>query len=242
MILFPLLLQTIAPATSCTDQIKTDPVAAAETANAWHANGGGALARQCAGLAYAAQGRWAQAALAFEQAAREADAAQEIAAANLWIQAGNARLAAGEPAAAIAAIDRALVSGMLTGPAKGEARLDRARANVAAGDTVAARADLDEALKLVPEDPLAWLLSASLARRMGQMERAQVDIAEAARRSPDDASVALEAGRIALAAGAPAAARLAFESAVKVQPGSEAARAAQGELDRLEGEVQPKAR
>lgn len=234
MLLIALLLQaSAAPAASCADEIRSDPAKAAATAAAWHANGGGALARQCAGLAFAAQERWAEAASAFEQAARETKPDEELAAANLWVQAGNARLAAGDARAAISAFDRALVSGRLDGAAKGEIRLDRARANVAAGDTVAARTDLDEALRLVPEDPLAWLLSASLARRTGQLDRAQADIAEAARRSPDDAAVALEAGRIALAAGAPAAARLALESAVKAQPGSEAARAAQAELDRL---------
>lgn len=241
MLILALLAQAAQPAAACTDQIRADPAQAAEQANVWHAQGGGALARQCAALAYAAQARWAEAALAFEQAAGETRADEQLAAANLWVQAGNARLAAGEARPAVAAFDRALVSGTLSGPAKGEIRLDRARANVAAGDLNAARADLDEAVKLVPEDPLAWLLSASLARRMGQMERAQVDIAEAAKRSPDDASVALEAGRIALAAGAPAAARVAFEGAVRTQPGSEAARAAQSELDRLAGQPAPPA-
>lgn len=231
-----LLLALLAAATSpesCADEIKADPVAAVARADAWHLAGGGALARQCAALAYAAQDRWPEAATAFEQAAKEAAAAREAAAAQLWIQAGNARLAAGQGREAVAAIDAALVSGMLSGPAKGEARLDRARANVQAGDMASARTDLDEALKLVPQDPLAWLLSASLARRMEALDRAQADIGEAAKLSPDDASVALEAGRIALAAGAPDAARIAFEGAVRTQPGSDAARAAQGELDRL---------
>ena len=226
-----LLLQAAQP--SCTDQIAADPIAAAETAQRWAAQGGGALARQCAGLAYVAQERWGEAANAFEQAARDAKPDEQLAAANLWVQAGNARLAGADPRGAVAAFDKALVSGLLSGPAKGEIRLDRARANVAAGDAMAARTDLDEALRLVPEDPLAWLLSASLARRMDQLDRAQTDIAEAARRSPDDANVALEAGRIALAAGAILAARLAFEAAIRNQPGGEAANAAQAELDRL---------
>ena len=230
MLLF-LLAQAAAP--SCTDQIAADPVKAAESAQTWAARGGGALARQCAGLAYAAQEKWTEAATAFEQAARDAGPDEQAAAANLWVQAGNARLAGADPRGAIAAFDRALVTGLLSGPAKGEIRLDRARANVAASDVTAARADLDEALRLVPEDPLGWLLSASLARRTGHLDRAQADIAEAAKRSPDDANVALEAGRIALAAGSPAAARLAFEAAIRNQPDSDAGQAAKAELDRL---------
>jgi tetratricopeptide (TPR) repeat protein len=239
MLLF-LLAQASQP--SCTEQIAADPVKAAAAAQDWAARGGGALARQCAGLAYVAQERWAEAANAFEQAAREAKPEEQLAAANLWVQAGNARLAGADPRGAIAAFDRALVSGLLSGPAKGEVRLDRARANVAAGDVQAARADLDEALRLVPEDPLGWLLSASLARRMDQLDRAQADIAEAAKRSPDDAAVALEAGRIALAAGAVPAARLAFEAAVRNQPGGDAAKAAQAELDRLGTPAAPRSR
>jgi len=231
MLILFLLAQAAEP--TCTDQITADPVRAAEQAQAWHARGGGALARQCAGLAYVAQERWTEAATAFEQAAREARTDEKPAAANLWVQAGNARLAGADARGAIAAFDKALVSGTLSGAASGEIRLDRARANVAAGDMAAARDDLNEAVRRVPEDPLAWLLSASLARRMGDLDRAQADIAEAAKRSPDDGSVALEAGRIALAAGAPAAARVAFESAVRSQSGGEAARAAQAELDRL---------
>lgn len=241
MLTLLLLAQAVQPAPSCVDQIKADPARAAEQANAWHGSGGGALARQCAGLAYAAQERWTEAATAFEQAARETRPEEKVAAANLWVQAGNARLAGADARGAVAAFDKALVSGALSGAAAGEVRLDRARANVAAGDLNTARTDLNEALRLVPEDPLAWLLSASLARRAGEIERAQADIAEAAKRSPDDASVALEAGRIALAAGAPGAARVAFDGAVRAQPGSDAATAAQAELDRLgRGAAAPK--
>ena len=228
-----LLLPLLAQAATCPADIKADPARAVETATRWAASGGGALARQCLGLAFAAQEKWPEAARSFEQGARDAERAGNKAAALLWVQAANARLAGGEPRPAIAALDAALVSGALTGPVKGEARLDRARANVAAGDLPAARADLDEALKLVPDDPLAWLLSAALARRMGVIERAQADIAEAMRRAPDDASVALEAGRIALAAGLAPAARVAWEGAVRAQPDSEAAKLALAELGRL---------
>lgn len=231
MIALFLLAQTTSA--TCIDEVRTDPAKAVETARSWAASGGGALARQCLGLAYSAQERWSEAAAAFEQAAGATQPGEEAASAALWVQAGNARLAAADARGAVGAFDKALVSGKLSGAAKGELRLDRARANVLAGDPAAARTDLDEALKLVPEDPLAWLLSASLARRMDQLERAQADIAEAAKRSPDDAAVALEAGRIALAAGSVDAARVAFQGAIANQPESEAGRAAKAELDRL---------
>jgi tetratricopeptide (TPR) repeat protein len=88
---------------------------------------------------------------------------------------------------------------------------------------------LDAALSLVPEDPLAWLLSAALARRMGDLSRAEKDIAEAAKRAPDDASVALEAGNIAAMGGQVEAAKTAWQAAQRLQPngpqGQAAARA-----------------
>jgi len=85
----------------------------------------------------------------------------------------------------------------------------------------------------VPADPLAWLLSATLARRAGDLPRAQTDIAEAMKRAPDDASVALEAGNIAVLSGSDAAARTAWEAAVKASPDSPAGKAAADALKRL---------
>ena len=219
---------------ACAEMAAQAPERAIEEANAWRLSGGGIRARQCLGLAYASLQRWAPAATAFEQAAREAEVSREVDPASLWIQVANARLANQQPALARAALDSALARGDLIGPAQGEARLDRARAGVALGDLKGARVDLDAALKLVPADPLAWLLSATLARRQGDLARARTDIDEAAKRSPDDASVALEAGNIAMLSGAPEAARIAWTAAVSAQPGSPAATAAAESLKQLD--------
>lgn len=222
---------------ACAELAASDPAKAIAAAEGWRIEGGGVAARHCLGLAYAAQQRWTPAATAFEQAARDADAARDPRAANLWTQAGNARLASKEPAAARNAFDAAIARGTLAGAALGEAHLDRARALVALAELPGARADLDRALKLVPADPLGWLLSATLARRMDDLPRAQVDIAEAAKRSPDDASVALEAGNIAIVAGAPQAARAAWQGAVANQPNSDAGKAAARALAALETDM-----
>jgi Tfp pilus assembly protein PilF len=123
---------------------------------------------------------------------------------------------------------------MLQGAEKGEAHLDRGRALVALRQQRAARADIDAALKLVPADPLAWLLSATLARRMEDLPRATADISEASRLSPDDAQVALEAGNIAVLNGAPIAAHAAWSAAVKNAPSSPAGKAAAEALKQFE--------
>ncbi len=218
----------------CADLATDDGVAGQAEATNWALTGGGFLSRQCLGLAYATQGKYAAAASAFEDAARAAEAARDARATNYWAQAGNAWLAAGDPAKARARIDAALAGGGLTGLARGEARLDRARALVAAGDPAAARADIDAALIDAASDPLAWLLSATLARRSGDLKRAQADIAQAVERAADDASVQLEAGNIAALAGDEAGARGGWTRAVQLGGGGPVAAAARAALAQFE--------
>lgn len=214
----------------CMDLAMGDPAAAIANASRWRIDGGGVPARQCLGMAYANQGKWNAAAEAFEEAAREADAAKDKGAATLWAQAGNGWLAAGDADKARRALDAALASGTLTGLALGEVRLDRARVLVAGGDLDGARSDIDAALRDAAEDPLAWLLSATLARRQNDLVRAQADIREALRRSGDDASVQLEAGNIAALSGDEAGARTAWSRAIELAPGSGTADAARAAL------------
>lgn len=226
---------------ACVEKIDHDPESAIAFAGQWRLAGGNIGARQCLGMAYAAQQRWASAITALEQAANAAQAASDARAASLWVQAGNAALAAGDAAKARTCFDAAIILGTLKGPEEGEARLDRARALVASGDQVKARTDLDAALKLVPEDPLAWLLSATLARRMGDLARAQNDISEAAKRASDDPSVALEAGNIAALAGRDDAARTAWEAARKMAPDRPVGKAAARALEQFSTDTAPPA-
>jgi tetratricopeptide (TPR) repeat protein len=218
---------------ACATLAETDPAHAIDEAGTWRLAGGGVLARQCEGLAYVTQKRWVPAAAAFEAAARDAEPRSDGRAAVLWVQAGNAALAGGDAAKAALYFDGALARGQLTADALGEAHLDRARARAALADLKGARTDLDQAVKLVPADPLGWLLSATLARKMQDLPRAQSDIEQAASLSPDDASVALEAGNIAILSGSASAARLAWQAAIKNAPASAAAKSAAESLARL---------
>jgi tetratricopeptide (TPR) repeat protein len=218
----------------CVGLTQTDPAAARAEAGRWRIGGGRYFARQCAGLAFAAEKNWLSAAAEFEEAAREAQLAKDDRAASYWAQAGNAWLAAGQPAKARVALDAALAAGSLTGLPLGEAQLDHARALVAAGDLDAARGDLDLALTTAGDDPLAWLLSATLARRMDNLPRARSDIAEALKRSADDASVQLEAGNIAARSGDEAAAREAWGTAARLAPTSDVARNAVAALKQFD--------
>jgi tetratricopeptide (TPR) repeat protein len=239
-----LLLQT-APAASQSIAIPTDPqerlsqcIALATTsaklgeaaATRWRSEGGGYRAKQCLGVAYANQERWDAAASAFEDSAHDSESSKGARSADIWAQAGNAWLAAGDAAKARHALDAALVTGTLTGQPLGEVHLDRARARMASGDAEGARQDIDRALSEAGEDPLVWLLSASLARHDNDMKRAKSDIDEALRRSPDDARVQLEAGSIAARLNDEPGARAAWEQAIKLAPGSDIAEKARNAL------------
>jgi tetratricopeptide (TPR) repeat protein len=212
---------------ACAALVDRAPEAAITAATRWADNDGGVPARQCLGQAFATAGRFAEAATTFENAAGTAALGGEGAhAAALFAQAGNAALANGEAGRARTLLDRALARTELTGELRGEVLIDRARADVQAGDNAAARRDLDEAAKLVPADPMAWLLSATLARRGGDPARAAKDIAEAQRLAPRDAAVHFEAGNVAQLAGDLGKARAEWSSAAAADPESDAGQAA----------------
>ena len=213
-------------AATCAALLKQNPPQAEAEANDWAKAGGGADARKCLALALAAQEKWAPAADAFEQAGRAAELDHKPVAAALWMQAGNAALAGDEAARARKAFDRALGLPGLSNEMKGEVHLDRARAGVAAADLAGARADLAEATRLVPRDPLGWLLTANLARKQKDLPAALNAIREAARLAPRDAAVAYEGGNIAAAGGQMDDAKAAWTRAAQLDPQSDAGQAA----------------
>ncbi|MBN8830090.1 MAG: hypothetical protein J0G94_05540 [Sphingomonadales bacterium] len=179
----------------CLAKANADPALGISDAQAWVGTGGGAFAAQCHGYALGKTERWAEAAETLERGARLPDA-DTVTRARLWSQAGNAALLAGDAPRAARDLDQALTGTLPQTLATGEIHLDRARARVATNDLKGARADLDRAIVLAGSDPLAWLLSATLARRMDDLPLARQHIEEAARRAPRDAPIALEQGVI----------------------------------------------
>jgi tetratricopeptide (TPR) repeat protein len=215
---------------ACAELTKSDPVRAVTEAEAWNAAGPSVASRQCLGLAYVATQRWTQAVTALEDAATLAESQQDGRAGGLWSQAGNAALAGDNPTRARTNLDRAITAPGMSQFMRGEAFIDRSRADVALNELSVARSDLDQGTRMVPADPFGWLLSATLARREKNLTRAEKDIGEALRLAPDDAAVALEAGNIAAAQGAVDAARLAWEKAVELAPKEPAGQAAAAAL------------
>jgi tetratricopeptide (TPR) repeat protein len=219
-----------AQARTCIDLVRAEPAKAVASADDWRKKGGGLDAAQCGALALAALERWSEAAVSFEAAALEAGRLHDLRAGDYWAQAGNAWLAGGDPARARKDFDSALAEPALAPRLKGEVHLDRARASVAAGDAAGARVDIDRALALVPADPVAWYLSAALARRQSDFSRAKNDIAKALALAPEDPQLLLEAGTIAGAGGDAEAARTLYARAAKAGPTTEAGKAAAAAL------------
>jgi tetratricopeptide (TPR) repeat protein len=215
---------------ACTDQVRANAEAAVDAANVWREQGGGLAARQCLGLALSALERWAPAATAFEQAAREAEAANDPRRTDFWVQAANAWLAGGDGQHAMADFDAALLTPNLSDQLRGEVHLDRGRAQVALGNPAAARAEIDHALQLVPSDPFAWYLSAALARRENNLARAGTDIARARQLSPDSPDILLLAGTLAGQGGNMAEAERLYRQIVQSAPNSDAGRQARESL------------
>ena len=211
---------------NCLALTRTAPARAAGQAEAWLGSGGGVMAAQCLGLALSAQEKWPEAAAAFEAGARDAEARQDKRVGDLWVEAGNARLAAGDSAGARKAFESALATRLLIPQLEGEVHLDLARAAAASGDPAAARGHIDKGLALVPKDAFGWYLSAALARKQNDLATAKEHIAKAVSLAPDDSAILLEAGNIAGLTGEKDAALGLYARAARAAPGSDSAKAA----------------
>ena len=224
---------------ACLAMTAEDPQAAETAARDWLKQAKGAErtdAGQCLGAALVAQEDFANARTAFIAARDAAGPAAHGSRARLGAMAGNAALAEKDPAGALALLDMAradagaandlkLASGIAT---------DRARALVLLKRDGEALSALDDARSSDPTNAEAWLLSATLSRRMGRLATAQAQIEEAARLQPTNPEIGLEAGVIAVLAGHDEAARKSWQSVLKMAPNSDAAATAKSYLAQLD--------
>lgn len=231
----------------CLATARTDPPGAAELAQTWRATMTGparADPDQCLGFALSALQRWDEAEEAFLAARDDAAASDHGLKARMGELAANAALASGAGPRALATLDTAHGDALGAGDTRmaGEISIDRARALVLLGRENDAAAALSEARAAAPDSPQAWLLSATLSRRMNKLADAQQQIVEAARLLPIDPEIGLEAGVIAMLAGREDAARKSWQSVVIAAPGSDPAKTAQGYLDQLGPDTAPSGR
>jgi tetratricopeptide (TPR) repeat protein len=226
----------------CLDRARTDPTTAIVEADAWAKDASGSdtsYPQQCLGMAYTALLRWSaaeQAFLAAHQAAAQTDHNRR---ARLAAMAGNAALAEERAVAALVALNLAAGDAEATGDAglRAIVEIDRSRALVMQGEMAQAEATLANARTLDPQSPYAWLLSATLARRLNKLDEAQRFIETAATLSPGYPETGLEAGVIAMLAGREDSARTSWQSVIDLAPESEAAGTARGYLAQLAGDA-----
>lgn len=231
----------------CLDLAQSDPAAAVTVARGWREGAKGSArvpAGHCLGLALSNQSDWAGAEAAFLEARLDTSATDQADRARLATMAANAALAAGAASRALGLLDTAQAEAKAAGDTRlaAEVAIDRARALVALKRDGEAATALAEARAGAPANATAWLLSATLLRRQGQLGEAQAMIEKAAALAPLDADIGLEAGVIAVLGRRDDAARRSWQSVISAAPGTEQARTAQQYLDQLGPDTAPSTR
>jgi tetratricopeptide (TPR) repeat protein len=219
----------------CLKLVRQDAKSGIVSANEWAQTESKAsyFADICLASGYAADGKFSEAADRFQRAAKGAEAEKDLRSAQLWAQAGNAALSAGQASDALSFLNSALMPGKLLPGERIDALIDRTRAYVADAKADLAMNDLAELRRIAPDNGQGWLLSATLARRTGDLAAAQDFIKTAAAILPSDPAVSLEAGNIAAAAGAYAIARDQWQQTIKIAPSSGQAGSAKALLEQL---------
>ncbi len=239
-----LLAQTAPPTatdarlTVCLDAARTDPTTAIAQAGEWLGETGStgvASAEQCLGTAYTRLLKWEASEEAFVRAREAVPEVLYLRRSRLAAMAGSAALAGGKAEAALAHFDTALIDGEQAGldGMTGMISVDRSRALVALGREDEAGEALERSRREAPQDPQAWLLSATLARRTDDLVAAQSYIETAAALDADDPEIGLEAGVIAVLSGREEAARQSWQSVLITAPGTKFAQTATSYLEQL---------
>lgn len=225
----------------CLALSQSDPDAALDRAQQWREQSGTPLAlaqsAHCLGIAMIGLGRLDEAQRVFELAAGEAPDDGVLYGARLSGMAGNTALLRGRPDEALPLLDQAggMASAAGDKPLAAQLRVDLSRALVALGRDADAASALDEARTADAANGEAWLLSATLSRRMQHYAEAQQRIQRAGELDPRNPAVGLEAGVIAALSGREEDAKKSFESVLLVAPDSYEAQRARGYLEQLGG-------
>ncbi len=224
----------------CVTLAADNPEAASDMAQKWRETAENELelaqSAHCLGLALVRLEDFEGAQQAFDLAAGEVPDGAPAYQARLSAMSGNAAMAQGKPAIGEIAFARAISYATQAGDTVllASVSVDRARALVALGRNDQAVTALADARASDPENARAWLLSATLSRRLERLGEAREQIAQAALLAPQDPAVGLEAGVIAALSGRDDEARRSFDSVLLVAPDSEEANRARGYLEQLQ--------
>src|SRR5215469_114110 len=176
----------------CLKLAKQNPAAAQGLAQTWHERGGAHPADHCAAVALFGLKRYKEAATRLEALAQAMTTAPTGLRADVFDQAGQAWLLAGDAVRAYAATGQAL--GLQ--PNDPELLLDRAEAAAAAGYFDKAVADLDHVLKTDAKPTEALIYRASANRALDRLGAALADVEKARFQAPNSVPGLLERGNI----------------------------------------------
>jgi tetratricopeptide (TPR) repeat protein len=213
----------------CLKLAKQNPSAAQNLAQTWHERGGAHPADHCAAVALFGLKRYKEAATRLEALAQAMPAAVAGLRADVFDQAGQAWLLAGDPVRAYAAAGQAV--GLQ--PNDPELQLDRAQAAASAGYYDRSVTDLDHVLKADPNRVDALIYRASANRALHRLEAALADVEKALAQTPNSVTGLLERGNIRRLDGDREGARADWERVGQLAPGSQADMAAKANIERL---------
>jgi len=206
--------------TQCVALVDSNAQAAEQGARDWQTRGGGAAAMHCHALALTALRRYGEAARVLDALARNRDIAAGDRA-DLFDQAGNAWLLAGQGREAVTSLSAALAAR----PDDGGILADRARARGVLQDWSGADADLSAALLQDQDRADLLVLRASARWALGRKVDAATDIVRALALYPDYPPALLERGKMKYSAGDRNGARADWKKAAAAGRGDVAAEA-----------------
>ena len=210
--------------TDCMRLARSEPLRALPIAEKWMGEGGGLGARHCVAIAMLEAGRFVPAATQLETIARDMGKERPGLRAELYAQAGQGWMEAGQAENAAAAQSEALAL-KANDP---DLWIDRGLSYAAMKAWPRAISDFDHALALRAKDVETLVLRAAAWRHAGNAQKALEDAQFALRLAPEHSEALLERGFASLKLGNGAAAAGDFRKVIElVPPGSDAARRAE---------------
>jgi tetratricopeptide (TPR) repeat protein len=210
MLAFPASAQDSARYGRCLDTAEKNAAGALSEANGWAKSGGGMAANHCAAMALTKLRRYEEAATRLDALARAQSTPGHMRG-ELFSQAGNAWLLAGNGRKAVASLRAALT--LLGGDPDVYADLGRAEAMIR--NWRDAVLHLNAALEAQPKRHDLLLLRASAQRALRQYRPAMTDLNAALKLKPGDAAVLMERGLLRKDLGDLGGARTDFAQAQK---------------------------
>jgi len=177
---------------SCLSKAYSTPSAAYEDAIIWRKEGGAGPARHCLAMALLGLSAYEDAAAQLEALAYAPDIGDEALRTEVLEQSGEAWLQANKPQDALRVLSRALENDK----ANADVYTNRARAFMALENINAAKADLDTALRLHPDNALALRLRAAVLLTQNDLIGARRDIEAALRKEPANVDALLVRGQV----------------------------------------------